>query len=42
MGIKVCENQVAGPFWGPEGGYNRGNVWYLKKCTPRKPMARMH
>jgi len=30
MGIKVCTNQGAGPFWGPERGYNRGNFGYLK------------
>jgi len=30
MGIKMCTNQGAGPFWGPERGYNRGNVGYLK------------
>jgi len=31
MGIEVCENQGAHPFWGPERGYNRGNFGYLKK-----------
>jgi len=30
MGIKVCAIQGAGPFWGPERGYNRGNFGYLK------------
>jgi len=30
MGIKVCGIQVAGPFWGPERGYNRGKFGYLK------------
>jgi len=30
MEIKVCANQEAGPFWGPERGYNRGNLGYLK------------
>jgi len=30
MGIKVCAIQGAGPFWGPESGYNRGNFEYLK------------
>jgi len=30
MGIQVCTNQGAGPFWGLERGYNRGNFWYLK------------
>jgi len=30
MGIKVCTNLGAGPFWGPERGYNQGNFWYLK------------
>jgi len=24
LGIKVCANQAAGPFWVPEGGYNKG------------------
>jgi len=30
MEFKVCANQEAGPFWGPERGYNRGNFGYLK------------
>jgi len=30
MGIKVCANQGAGLFWGPERGYNRGNFGCLK------------
>jgi len=30
MEIEVCANQEAGPFWGPERGYNRGNIGYLK------------
>jgi len=30
MGIKGCAVQGAGPFWGPERGYNRGNFGYLK------------
>jgi len=30
MEIKVCANQEAGPFWGPERGYSRGNFGYLK------------
>jgi len=38
MEIKVCTNQEAGPFWGPERGYNRGKFGY----SSHKPMARMH
>jgi len=30
MEIKVCATQEAGPFWGPERGYNRGNFGCLK------------
>jgi len=30
MGIKMYVIQRAGPFWGPETGYNRGNFGYLK------------
>jgi len=30
MEIKVCANQEAGTFWGPERGYNTGNFGYLK------------
>jgi len=29
MGIKMCAKQGAGPCWGPERDYNRGNFWYL-------------
>jgi len=31
MGIKVCANQGADTYWGPERGYNRGTFGYLKK-----------
>jgi len=31
MGIQIYTNQRAGPIWGPERGYNKGNVGYLKK-----------
>jgi len=27
MGIQACATQEAGPFWGPEKGYNRGKLW---------------
>jgi len=30
MGIIVCAVQGAGPFSGPDRGYNRGNFGYLK------------
>jgi len=30
MEIKVCATQEAGPLWGPERGYNRGNFGCLK------------
>jgi len=30
MGIKVCANQGAGPFWGSERSYNRRNFGHLK------------
>jgi len=30
MGIKLCTNQGAGPFWGSEKDYNRGNFGFLK------------
>jgi len=30
MENKVCANQEAGPFWGPERDYNMGNFRYLK------------
>jgi len=29
----VCANQEAGPFWGPERGYNRGNCGYLSQTN---------
>jgi len=29
----MCVIQGAGPFWGPERGYNRGDFGYLKN-TP--------
>jgi len=41
MGIKVCVNQGASPFWGPERGYNRGNFGYVKTSS-HKPLAWMH
>jgi len=30
MEIKVCTNQEAAPFWGPERDYNRIKFGYLK------------
>jgi len=33
MGIKVCVNQGAGPFWWLERGYNVGNLGYLKNIS---------
>jgi len=36
MGIKVCAIQGAGPFWGTERGYNRGNLGYLKNIPLTK------
>jgi len=30
MGINVCAIQGAGPFWGPERGYNWENFGYMK------------
>jgi len=31
MEIKVCANQEAGPFWGPERGYNKGNFGWTRR-----------
>jgi len=28
MGIKVCTNQGAGTYWGPEGA-KRGKIWWI-------------
>jgi len=30
MGIKMCEIEGAGTFWGPERGYISGNFGYMK------------
>jgi len=42
MGIKVCANQGAGPFWGPERDYNTANFLVSEKYSSHRPLARMH
>jgi len=41
MGIQVCANQGAGPYWDPVRGQNRENFGYLKNSS-QEPLAQMH
>jgi len=41
MGIKICSNKGAGPFWGPIRGKIRKILINLQKSS-NEPLARMH
>jgi len=41
MGIQICSNKGAGPFWGPIRGKIRKFLINLEKSS-HEPPARMH
>jgi len=42
MGIQICSNKEAGPFWGPIRGKIRKTLINLKKSSSHEPLAGMH
>jgi len=42
MGIQICSNKGAGPFWGPIGGKLRKMLINLQKSSSHEPLAGMH
>jgi len=41
MGIEICSNKGAGPFWGPKRGEIRKMLINLKKSSSHEPVAGM-
>jgi len=42
MGIHLCSNKGAGPFWGPIKGNIRTVLINLQKSSSHEPLARIH
>jgi len=42
MGIQICSNKGAGPFWSPIRGKIRKILINLEKSSSHEPMAAMH
>jgi len=42
MGIQICFNKGASPFWGPIKGKKRKMLINLEKSSSHEPHARMH
>jgi len=42
LGIQICSNKGAGPFWGPIRGKIRKILLNLKKSSPHEPLVGMH
>jgi len=42
MGIQICSNKGAGPFWGPIRGKMRKILINLQKSSSHEPMAGMY
>jgi len=42
MGIQICSNKGAGPFWSPIMGKRRKILINLQKSSSHEPLAGMH
>jgi len=42
MGIEICSNKGAGPFWDPIKGKIRKKIINLQKYSSHEPMTGMH
>jgi len=42
MGIQICSNKGAGPFWGPVRGQMRKILINLENSSSHEPLDRMH